>query len=158
MFLALVCTSFVYDRLSKRRLIFTLGGLLLLSCVCVLVLWRLDLAPATIRTPAAIGTIFLLGFAISPAYYVPMSVFAVAFGGKHSGFLVALIDVFGYSGALLFNYFGGSIAEHFGWTVFLSGLLTITGLATLCMVTFLSLDWYAESKRTPRRLTDGDAV
>ena len=149
MFFALVFTSFVYDRLSKRRLIFALGGLLLVSCLCVLVLWRLDLAPEGIRTPAAIVTIFLLGFSISPAYYVPMSVFAVAFGGKHSGFLVALIDVFGYGGALLFNFFGGSIAEHLGWTVFLSGLLTITGLATLCMITFLSLDWHAARRFNP---------
>jgi sugar phosphate permease len=148
MFAALLCTSFVYDHLTKRGLIFTLGGLLLTSCLCVLVLWRLDLAPESIRTPAAIATIFALGFTISPAYYVPMSVFSVAFGGKHSGALVALIDVFGYSGALLFNFFGGSIAEHYGWTVFLSGLLTITGLATICMVTFLTLDWAKQPRAT----------
>lgn len=147
MLVALIFTSFVYDRLTKRQLMRTLGGLLLIGCLAVLVLWRLDLAPAGIRAPLAIGTIFTLGFSISPAYYIPMSVFAVAFGGKHSGFLVALIDVFGYCGALVFNYFGGSIALLYGWTVFLSGLLTIAILATLCMVTFLGLDWRAESMR-----------
>ncbi len=70
-----------------------------------------------------------------------MSIFAVSFGGKHSGFLVSLIDVFGYSGALLFNYFGGSIAQHYGWSVFLGGLLTIAILATVFMIAFLTLDW-----------------
>ncbi len=147
MFVALLLTSFVYDRLSKLQLMGTLGGLLILSCMCVLTLWNLDLIPIAVRSPAAIGTIFLLGLAISPAYYVPMSVFAVKFGGKHSGFLVALIDVFGYGGAILFNFYGGSIAEHYGWSVFLSGLLTIAVLATTCMVTFLTLDWRSERRR-----------
>ncbi|MGI9472942.1 MAG: MFS transporter, partial [Rubripirellula sp.] len=146
MFAALILTSFLYDRLSKKQLIWALGSLLCLSCLAVTVLWNLSLVPATIRSPAAIVTIFLLGLTISPAYYVPMSVFAVSFGGKHSGFLVALIDVFGYSGALLFNFFGGSVAEHLGWQVFLSGLLTITLLATVSMVTFLTLDWRAEKR------------
>lgn len=147
MFVALLFTSFVYDHVNKRNLIAVLGGLLMASCLCVMVLWRLDLVPVSIRTPAAIGTIFLLGFTISPAYYIPMSVFSVAYGGKHSGFLVSLIDVFGYSGALLFNFFGGSIAEHYGWNVFLTGLIIITALATFCMVTFLTLDWRAETKQ-----------
>jgi sugar phosphate permease len=141
MFTALVLTSFVYDRLSKRRLIFVIGGLLIASATCVLALWNLNLAPPDYRTPTAIATIFLLGLTISPAYYIPMSVFSVSFGGKHSGFLVSLIDVFGYCGALVFNFFGGSIAQHYGWSVFLSGLLAITVLAGVYMVTFLTLDW-----------------
>ncbi len=143
MFTALLLTSFVYDRLSKRQLVWVLGGLLTASCVCVQVLWNLDQVPTTARAPVAVATIFLLGLAISPAYYVPMSVFAVRFGGQHSGFLVSLIDVFGYGGALLFNFFGGSIAQHYGWGVFLGGLLTIAILATLFMLTFLTLDWRA---------------
>jgi OPA family sugar phosphate sensor protein UhpC-like MFS transporter len=143
MFTALVLTSFVYDRMSKKSLIWGIGALLAISSLCVLTLWNLDQFPSGIRTPAAIATLFLLGLTIAPAYYIPMSVFSVAFGGKHSGFLVSLIDVFGYSGALLFNYFGGSIAQHYGWSVFLSGLLAITMLAGGCMVTFLTLDWHS---------------
>lgn len=147
MFTALVLTSFVYDRLSKKQLVVVLGGLLAISSTCVLALWNLDLVPENVRTPTAIATIFLLGLSISPAYYIPMSVFSVSFGGKHSGFLVSLIDVFGYCGALLFNFFGGSIAEHYGWQVFLSGLLAITILAMACMVTFLALDWKWERRQ-----------
>ncbi len=143
MFAALVFTSFVYDLLPKKRLVFVMGGLLAVSALCVVVLWNLAAVPAGARTPAAMLTLFFLGLTISPAYYIPMSVFSVEFGGKHSGFLVSLIDVFGYSGALLFNFFGGSIAQHYGWSVFLSGLLLITLLAGACMVTFLMLDWHA---------------
>ena len=148
MFTALVLTSFVYDRLSKKKLIFVLGGLLGVSVLCVTALWNLDHLPLTIRTPTAIALIFLLGLSISPAYYVPMSVFSVSFGGKHSGFLVSLIDVFGYCGALLFNFFGGSVAQHYGWSVFLFGLLAVTMLAAACMVTFLTLDWHSSRSRS----------
>ncbi len=149
MFAALVATSFVYDRLSKAQLIWTLGGLLILASLCVVLLWNvasLPFEPAT-RLHVAMAVICIMGFAISPAYYVPMSIFAIAFGGKHSGFLVAAIDVFGYSGALLFNFFGGSIAEKYGWSVFLTGLLAITLLAATCMTGFLTLDHRASHRR-----------
>ena len=140
MFVALLLTSFLYDRASKRQLILALGGMLSISCLCVLTLWNLEIVPLDWRSMAAIATIFLLGLTISPAYYVPMSVFSVSFGGKHSGFLVSLIDVFGYGGAMLFSFFGGSVAEHYGWQVFLSGLMVIVSLATVFMITFLVLD------------------
>ena len=120
MFVALIATSFLYDRVSKRRRVVVLGGLLGVSCLCVLLLWKLGdlpLAPSQ-RLSAALGSIFLFGFTISPAYYIPMSVFSIAFGGKHSGFLIALIDVFGYSAAMIFTFFGGSIAEEYGWSCF----------------------------------------
>ncbi|QDT13912.1 MFS transporter [Planctomycetes bacterium K23_9] len=143
MFLALIATSFLYDRVTKKNLIYVLGGLLAGSCVCVVALWNLGNLPVspTARMPLAIGLIFVFGFAISPAYYIPMSIFAVKFGGKHAGFLVALIDVCGYSGAWAFNFFGGSIAEDYGWSVFLIGLLSITVVATLSMVSFLTIDY-----------------
>ena len=140
MFAALLLTSFVYDKLSKRLLVWTLGGLLTLGCGCVIALSNLGTVSESIRSPMAIAVLFLLGLSISPAYYVPMSVFSVRFGGKHSGMLVSLIDVFGYGGAMLFNFFGGSIAEHYGWSVFLSGLLAISCFATILMTTFLTLD------------------
>ena len=146
MFAALLLTSFYYDRLSKFQLIAVIGFQLLFSCLAVLLLWKLDIIPESLRTPTAIVTIFLLGLAISPAYYVPMSVFSVAFGGKHAGFLVAIIDIFGYAAAMLFNYFGGTIAENHGWPIFLSGLLSVALLATICMVSFLVLDWRAAQR------------
>ena len=148
MFAALLITSFYYDRLSKLQLIGVIGCQLFFSCLAVLLLWRLEIVPEDMRTVVAITTIFLLGLAISPAYYVPMSVFSVAFGGKHAGFLVAIIDIFGYGAALLFNYFGGSIATNHGWAVFLSGLLSVALLATFCMVSFLFLDWRATRPKT----------
>jgi len=126
-----------------------IGSQLLFSVAAVLLLWRLDVVPEIMQAEVAITTIFLLGLAISPAYYVPMSVFSVAFGGKHAGFLVAVIDIFGYAAAMLFNYFGGTIAKDHGWPTFLSLLLAVTLLATICMVSFLTLDWRS-AKSTAR--------
>ena len=146
MFAALIASSVLYDRFSKAQLVGVLGGLLLLAAGCALVLWTLPSwpLPAGLRVPVALAAIFLFGFAISPAYYVPMSVFSIAYGGIHSGFLIALIDVFGYAGALIFNYFGGSIAQDFGWPVFLAVLLSIALLAMVTMVGFLGLDYRAQ--------------
>ena len=101
----------------------------------------------SMRVPLAVGTLFAFGFLIATAYYLPMSIFAVALGGPHSGFLIALIDIFGYAAALLFNYFGGSIAEDHGWNFFLKVLLTVGIVATVTTTTFLFLDAWAEKKK-----------
>jgi OPA family sugar phosphate sensor protein UhpC-like MFS transporter len=100
--------------------------------------------------------IFLFGFSISPAYYIPMSVFSIAFGGKHSGFLIALVDVFGYTGAFLFNFFGGSIAQNQGWPTFLASLLAVAILALVTLTMFLHLE-YKSAKKTRARHSYPDA-
>lgn len=148
MFMALLATSVLYDRFSKRQLVSVLGGLLGMSCLCVLLLWNLgDLhLPPRMNLPVAMATLFVLGFTVSPAYYIPMSVFSIAFGGKHSGFLIALIDVFGYVGSMVFTFFGGSVAKDFGWPVFLTVLLTITVLAFVTVTAFLYMDYRATSR------------
>ena len=93
-------------------------------------------------------SIFLFGFSISPAYYIPMSLFSITFGGRHSGFLIAFIDVCGYAGAFVFNFFGGSIAEHYGWPAFLGLLLAVAVLALVTLMAFLHLEHKSEKKQT----------
>ena len=149
MFVALIVSGFLYDRFSKRQLAICLTTLLMIGISCVLCLWGMDLAPKAYRVPLSITCLFVLGFSISPAYYVPMSVFSVSFGGRHSGFLVSFIDIFGYAGALVFNFFSGSIAEHYGWDTFLGGLTLISSLAMLSMSTFLYLDQRSTGSTTP---------
>ncbi len=152
MFVALIVSGIFYDRLSKRQLVWAIGGLLGLSCLSLLFLWglpSLSLA-ASLRLPAAMISIFVFGFSISPAYYIPMSVFSIAFGGRHSGFLIALIDVFGYTGAFVFNFFGGSIAQHYGWPIFLGLLLTVAVLALATLTVFLHLEHKSEKKQSAR--------
>jgi len=153
MFVALIVSGIVYDRLSKRQLVWVVAVLLGLSCLSVLFLWSLpslSLSPS-LRLPAAMISIFVLGFSISPAYYIPMSIFSITFGGSHSGFLIALIDVFGYAGAFVFNFFGGSIAQHHGWPVFLGVLLTVAVLALVTLTLFLHLEYKSEKKQSTRQ-------
>ena len=124
-----------------------------MSCLSVLFLWSLPSLPlgASLRLPAAMISIFVFGFSISPAYYIPMSIFSIAFGGRHSGFLIALIDVCGYAGAFFFNRLGGFIAEHHGWPVFLGVLLTVAVFALVILTVFLHLEHKSEKKQSVRQ-------
>ena len=151
MFVALIASGVFYDRLSKRHLVWVVGCLLGLSCLSVLFLLSLPTLPlaASLKLPAAMISIFVFGFSISPAYYIPMSVFSITFGGRHSGFLIAFIDVCGYAGAFIFNYFGGSIAQHYGWPVFLGVLLTVAALSLVTLTMFLHLEHRFEQKQSP---------
>jgi sugar phosphate permease len=89
-----------------------------------------------------IGLIFVFGFAISPPYYIPMSVFSISFGGRHCGLLVGLIDALAYFGAMIFDFVGGAVAnKEGGWQDFLLILMVTSILATIIMTTFLYLDY-----------------
>jgi len=43
----------------------------------------------------------------------------------------------------VFNFFGGTIAQKYGWSVFLAILLIVTVLALFNMIGFLALDYRA---------------
>lgn len=142
MFVSLLVCGVGYDRVGKRGQVGLHAGLLATSIACVLALQflpGLGLAPGPALV-CALAAVALLGFTIAPSYYLPMSVFAIEFGGRHSGFLIAMIDVFGYLGAMVFNYFGGSIAQHHGWPAFLRVLLVVAGSSLAVMTAFLALD------------------
>jgi sugar phosphate permease len=141
-FVSLLASGFLYDRLSKRQKTLLLGGLLVVSVLCIVglrALPGLDVTPGT-RLALGMATVFLFGVAISPAYYLPMSIFSISFGGPHSGFLVAMIDIFGYLGAFLWTYFGGTLAQDHGWDFYLLVLSGLCAVCTILMTLFLFLD------------------
>lgn len=141
--------GFIYDKLSKKNIVYTMSASLLVAVGCLLGLWLLgvyDLG-ATLEFAMTIGLIFVFGFAISPAYYIPMSVFSIGFGGRHCGLLVGLIDAFAYFGAMMFDFIGGVVAnKEGGWQDFILILIVTSILATIIMTTFLYLD-YRDSER-----------
>lgn len=142
-FLSLLFAGAVYDRLGKRLHALVLGATLVAAIGCLVFLLampNLGLGPKA-SLLAAVLALFLYGVLVAPAYYIPMSVFAVQYGGPHGGLLVALIDVFGYVGAMTFNYFGGSIAQVHGWGTFLQVLLLVGAGAWAATVGFLRLDY-----------------
>jgi sugar phosphate permease len=141
--------GFIYDKLSKKNIIYTMSANLIVAVCCLLGLWFLGVYDfgASLELTMTIVLIFVFGFSISPAYYIPMSVFSIGFGGKHCGLLVGLIDAVAYFGAMMFDFIGGAVAnKEGGWQDFILILIVTSILATIIMTTFLYLD-YRDSER-----------
>ena len=135
--------GFVYDKISKTALTATLGGMSGVGLLCLLLLWMLPNISLNPRSELVltIGTIFLFGCAISPAYYLPMSVFSISFGGRRCGLLIGLVDAIGYTGAMVFDFVGGSVADQQGgWQSFLMILVLVSFTVTITMTLFLYMD------------------
>ncbi len=150
--------GFIYDKLSKKQLCAVLGGMLCFSLLCLMLLWMLPHMGLNPRTELmlAMGTIFFFGVAISPAYYLPMSVFSIDFGGRHCGLLIGLIDAIGYSGAMTFDFLGGALADQQGgWQSFLTILCCVSVVAMVTMTLFLYRNSRASLSKEPglRNLT-----
>ena len=146
--IAVFTGGFVYDRLSSKSIIYVFGGTLLVAILCLLSLRFLGTIEwnAELELMLTIVLIFLFGFAISPSYYIPMSVFSINFGGKHCGLLVGLIDALAYLGAMTFDFIGGEVAnKEGGWQDFISILIVTSIISAVIMVTFLYVD-YARSE------------
>lgn len=129
--------GYVFDRLERKRMGIVMAGLLSVAVGCLVVFaalpkWGLS---GTAAMLASLGLLFLFGLCVSPCYYIPVSVFSIDFGGRHSGFLVAILDAIGFAATATFYYFGGGIAQHQGWSVFL-GVLAGVGAWSLVMTYF----------------------
>lgn len=148
--IAVFSGGFVFDKLSRKNLIFVVGVMLIVAIFCLLGLRFLGTVElnALFELILTISLIFIFGLAISPAYYIPMSVFSIEFGGRHCGVLVGLIDALAYLGAMIFDFVGGSVAnKDGGWQDFLSILIVTSVIATVTMLTFLYVE-YVGSKST----------
>ena len=141
--------GFVYDKLSKKNIVYAMGASLAIAVLCLLglrLLGEVDFGNG-LELILTISLIFVFGFAISPAYYIPMSVFSIGFGGRHCGLLVGLIDAFAYFGAMMFDFIGGAVAnKEGGWEDFILILIVTSIAAAIIMTTFLYLD-YLDSER-----------
>ncbi|MDB2445114.1 MFS transporter [Gammaproteobacteria bacterium] len=141
--------GFMFDKLSKKNIVYMIGATLIVGVLSLLgmrILGVYDFGPES-ELIITVVLVFLFGFAISPAYYIPMSVFSIGFGGKHCGLLVCLIDAFAYFGAMIFDFIGGAVAnKEGGWEDFNLILIATSILATIIMTTFLYLD-YRDSER-----------
>ena len=151
--LGLFASVAFYDKLSKRdlRRVLTLAlGIATLCVVTLLFLPLLNLAPEK-NFPVALGLILLFGFMISPAYYIPMSIFSIEFGGPHSATLVCLIDAFGLVAGAPFGFIGGRLADSAGgWSSFMILLLVLSILATVSVWLFMHAEYRTLEKKTTR--------
>jgi len=142
--IAIFSGGFIYDKLSKKNIVYTMSATLIVAVICLLSLRFLGFYDfgSGLELSITIVLVFLFGFAISPAYYIPMSVFSIGFGGRHCGLLVGLIDAFAYFGAMMFDFIGGAVAnKEGGWEDFILILIVTSILATIIMTSFLYLDY-----------------
>ena len=140
---ALVLAGFTYDRLTKSQRIAYFSVQLSIAAFCCFILLKLPGWEFGGRATFGVVmvAVFLFGMCSAPAYYLPMGVFSISFGGAHCGLLIAIIDIFGYAGASVFNYYGGTIIKEQGWASFLTLLIVISVVACLLLSSFLTLDW-----------------
>jgi len=135
-----------YDRFSKRGIRTVLTIALILSLLSVLTLQYLPLLNLSADTNylVALTAIFVFAFSISPAYYLPMSIFSIEYGGRHSATLVCLIDAFGFAASAAFAFIGGRLADSAGgWSSFMNMLILISALGIISVWAFMQAEYRA---------------
>jgi sugar phosphate permease len=145
----LLASMAFYDRFSKREIRTVLTIALFLSLLSVLTLQYLPLfnLSAELNYPITLGAIFLFAFSISPAYYLPMSIFSIEYGGPHSATLVCLIDAFGFAASAAFAFIGGRLADsQGGWSSFMNMLILISAVGIISVWAFMHSEYIAEKQ------------
>ena len=135
-----------YDRFSKKgiRTVLTIAMTLsLLSVLTLKYLYWFNLS-VEVNYFVALGAIFLFAFSISPAYYLPMSIFSIEYGGPHSAKLVSLIDAFGFAASAMFAFIGGRLADSVGgWSSFMNMLILISSVGIISVWGFMHAEYKA---------------
>ena len=130
--------GYMFDKLSRKSTAGLMGCLLAVATGCIgtfLLMPEFGMTTASL-THLSLALLFIFGLCVSPCYYIPMSVFAIEFGGPHSGFLIALLDALAFAATAIFYYYAGSMAEA-GWSLFLTVLLAISIWSLLTTFLFM---------------------
>jgi OPA family sugar phosphate sensor protein UhpC-like MFS transporter len=146
--LGLIASIFFYDRLSKNTLRYVLPAMLVLSIGCIFAIKNLAMfdLPQESTLTAVIVLVILFGTMISPAYYIPMSIFSIEYGGPHSSTLVCLIDMSGFAASASFGFIiGRVITGSGGWPAFMDTLMLTATIAALSTYVFMNGEAKAES-------------
>ncbi|MBL4910569.1 MAG: MFS transporter [Alteromonadaceae bacterium] len=147
--LGLLASIAFYDRFSKKGIRTVLTIALILSLLSVLTLQYLPLfnLNAEFNYLVALAAIFLFAFSISPAYYIPMSIFSIEYGGPHSATLVCLIDAFGFGASATFGFIGGRLADSSGgWSSFMNMLILISAVGIISVWAFMHSEYKAANQ------------
>jgi OPA family sugar phosphate sensor protein UhpC-like MFS transporter len=128
--ISVLAGGYVFDRLDRKTMGIVMAGLLTVATGCLLLL--ATLGTGTNVMLVVLPLLFLFGLCVSPCYYIPCSVFSIDFGGRHSGFLVAILDAIGFAATATFYVFGTALAKRMGWTMF---LYVLAGVGAWSLVT-----------------------
>jgi MFS transporter, OPA family, sugar phosphate sensor protein UhpC len=128
--LSVLVGGFVFDRLDRKTMGIVMAALLTVATGCLLVLTTFG--TGTNVTLVVLPLLFLFGLCVSPCYYIPCSVFSIDFDGRHSGFLVSILDAIGFAATATFYVFGTALAKRSGWSIF---LYVLAGVGAWSLVT-----------------------
>ena len=138
--IAVLGGGILFDSLRPTTITKLIGFALLvavLNLVLLLNLARFGLSDGA-NIAVVFACLFTFGFAISPAYYLPMSIFSIKFGGPHSGVLVCILDIGGYAGGVCFALAAGILADQVnGWDKVLTLLIIVATVTLGVMIAFL---------------------
>ena len=138
-----------YDRFSKSGIRNVLTITMVIALGCVLSLKYLPTFGFSEEMTFDLARLFLFifGLSVSPAYYIPMSVFSIEYGGPYSATLVCLLDAFGFAASASFGFLGGRLADSSGgWNSFMNMVVLITLIATIAVWAFMHGEY--KSSRT----------
>jgi sugar phosphate permease len=138
-FISVLAGGLLYDKLTPSGRIRGLGGLLAVGLVAIILIRFLPSLglSAGAALGVAVAATFLFGFAVSPAYYIPMSVFSIRFGRTRSGVLIGMIDACGYGATMIFAPLAGTVIRDQGWPALLTIFVIISAIALSFATAFL---------------------
>lgn len=138
-----------YDRFSKKGIRTMLTIALTMGLLCILTLKYLLWFNFSVEVNyvVALVAIFLFALSLSPAYYLPMSIFSIEYGGPHSAKLVCFIDAFGFAASATFGFMGGRLADSAGgWSSFMNMLILVSAAGVLSVWVFLHSEYKAATQ------------
>lgn len=142
----LIGCIFFYDRFSLKGLRRVLALTLVIATLCIVTLKFLPSFGLSedANFPIALCFIILFGVMTSPAYYIPMSIFSIEYGGPHSATLVCLIDMFGFAASATFGFVSGRLVDGpGGWDSFMNLLIAVGVAATVSTWMFMHGEYKA---------------
>ncbi len=129
---AVLAGGYIFDALSKNAMTKVIGISLGTAVLCILIIYNISNFAFTSSINIFVIYICLLifGLSVAPAYYLPMSIFSIKFGGPFSGILISILDIGGYFASAVFGIITGRVADSMGWgpvllLIMLSGILTL---------------------------------
>jgi len=130
--IAVLAGGYIFDALPKKTMTKIIGFTLSIAVLCIVVIY--NISNFSFSQPVNIIVIYIcllfFGLSVAPAYYLPMSIFSIKYGGPFSGILISILDIGGYFASAVFGIITGRVADSMGWGQVLL-LLMLMGIITL---------------------------
>jgi len=130
--IAVLAGGYVFDSLSTKTLAKVIGISLSTAVLCIIAIYNLASFSLSLQSNLIVIYIclFVFGLCVAPAYYLPMSIFSINYGGPHSGILISILDIGGFFSAAAFAIITGKVSDTLGWDYVLL-LVILIGILTL---------------------------